>query len=161
MINLFYVGRFVIRGKRIDKLLDLSRLLDKSNCDYNFKIFADVDLNSKEYKMFENNANFHFSGYKKDWVSYLEPNSIMVFVTEYEGCPLSILEAYKKGHIKISILEIPGIENYVSKNCISQNIEEMAIKIINYSNLENSIDLGTYYDKSRFEKEVESFYKFI
>lgn len=161
MINLYYVGRFAVRQKRIDRLLELTKLLDKSNCNYNFKIFADVDVNSNEYKMFENNTKINFLGFKMDWVNYLEADSIMVFVSEYEGCPLSILEAYSSDYRKISILEIPGIDNYVSENCISQNIEEMAKKIVNYLNLENSINLATYYDKLRFEKEVENFYKFI
>lgn len=161
MIDLYYVGRFVIRGKRIDKLLELSILLDKSNSDYRFNIFADVDFNSTEYKLFENNKKFSFRGYKKDWVNYLSPNSIMIFVTEYEGCPLSILEAYQKGYKKIALLKIPGIENYVSENCISENVEEMAKKILNDSNAVNSIDLSTYYDELRFKQEVEAFYEFV
>ena len=161
MINLFYVGRFVIRGKRIDKLLKLSNLLDDLDCEYNFRIFADVDKNSVEYKMFEKNDKFNFFGFKKDWFNYLEKDSIMIFVTDYEGCPLSILEAYKYGHKKISLLKIPGIENYVSPNCISQDVEEMAMKIKNSQDFENFTNLESFYDKNRFDSEVSLFFNLI
>lgn len=161
MLNLYYVGRFVIRGKRIDRLLELSKVLDASSLDYNINIFADVDMSSYEYKLFKNNPKFHFLGFKKDWFNYLAKDSIMIFVTEYEGCPLSILEAYKKGYKKISILRIPGVDNYVSQNCISSDINDMADKILSGQDFENSIDLSTYYDNDRFKKDVVNFYKFV
>lgn len=161
MINLYYVGRFVIRGKRIDKLLELSKLLESNNLDYNIKIFASIEKDSKEYKMFETNSNFCFLGYKKNWTEFIDKDATMIFVTEYEGCPLSILEAFKNNYKKIAILEIPGIETYLSKNCIFKNVKEMANAIIDNLNLENTIDLSTYFDEARFDKEVQDFYRFI
>ena len=161
MINLYYVGRFVIRGKRIDKLLELSKLLEINNLDYNVKIFASIDKDSIEYKMFESNSNFCFLGFKENWFEFIDKDALMIFVTEYEGCPLSILEAYKKNHKKIAILEIPGIETYLSENCIFENVKEMANAIICNLNFENTIDLSIYFDETRFDKEVQDFYKFI
>lgn len=161
MIKLYYVGRFVIRGKRIDKLLELSKFLQSNNINYNFKIFADVDVHSDEYKMFETNTNFNFLGFKKNWTEFIDENSIMVFVTEYEGCPLSILEAYKKNYKKIAVLKIPGIESYLSNNCIFTDVSHMARAICNNLNFENTIDLSTYFDEIRFNKEIQDFYRFI
>lgn len=161
MINLYYVGRFVIRGKRIDKLLELSKFLESKNLNYNFKIFADVDEYSEEYKMFEGNSNFNFFGFKKNWTEFIDEDSIMVFVTEYEGCPLSILEAYKKNLKKIAVLEIPGINSYLSNNCIFKDVYHMSEAINNGLNLENTIELSTYFDEFRFNKEVNEFYNFI
>jgi hypothetical protein len=161
MMNLYYVGRFVIRGKRIDKLLELSNCLEKNNCDYNIKIFADVNPNSEEYIMFENNSKFNFLGFKKDWIEYIGKDDIMIFVTEYEGCPLSILEAYKNNFKKIAVLEIPGIESYLSRNCIFKNVEQMSKALCNNLDMENTIDLSTYFDRERFNKEILDFYRFI
>lgn len=161
MIDLYYVGRFVIRGKRIDKLLTLAKVLEANNIAYNFKIFAEVDEQSEEYKMFSDNANFKFLGYKRDWVNYISEQDIMIFVTKYEGCPLSILEAYKKKYRKIAILRIPGIENYVSENCISDSVEQMADKLIKGQDLTNCLNLDTYFDVERFVSEVQAFYKKI
>lgn len=161
MIRLYYVGRFVVRGKRIDKLLELSNLLEKENIDHEFKIFADVNVCSEEYKMFNNNSNFNFLGFKKNWIEFIEKESIMIFVTEYEGCPLSILEAYKSNYKKIAVLEIPGIDSYLSQNCIFKDVEEMSKALINNSNLENTINLSSYFDELRFNKEIQDFYRFI
>ncbi|OXB20757.1 hypothetical protein B0A80_17675 [Flavobacterium tructae] len=161
MINLYFVGRFIVRQKRIDRLLELSKLLDLDNCDYSFKIFSDVDFNSNEYKEFENNKKFNFLGFKNNWVDYIDEKSIMIFVSDYEGCPLSILEAYKNNHKKIAILEMPGVENYVSENSICKSIEQMAEKINKNCDLENLLDLSSYFDKVRFARDVERLYKTI
>jgi hypothetical protein len=102
MINLYYVGRFSIRQKRIDKFLELSDFFESTNCDYNFKIFADVDLDSNEFKMFENNSNFNFIGYKKDWENYLEEDSIMIFVSEINATLECFRESMGSANVPLS-----------------------------------------------------------
>jgi glycosyltransferase involved in cell wall biosynthesis len=158
MLNLYYVGRFSYRQKRIDRLLEISKILELHNFDYNFKIFSDVDINSYEYKMFKNNSNFNFLGYKIDWTNYIDESSIMVMVSEYEGCPLSILEAYKYNLNKLAVLNMPGIECYISNNCIYADIEHMCFAFINKADLENKKNISTYFDETRFNNEVQDFY---
>jgi hypothetical protein len=85
----------------------------------------------------------------------------MIFVTKYEGCPLSILEAYNYNLKNILMLQIPGIENYVSDNCIAKNIKEMADKLIAAEDLTNRKDLSTFFDSVRFNKEVMNFFEAI
>ncbi|URM37352.1 glycosyltransferase [Flavobacterium anhuiense] len=161
MIDLYFVGRFAIRQKRIDRLLQLAQLLDIANFSYRFKIFSEIDIDSALYESFKNNKSFEFLGFKKDWVNYVNEESIMIFVSDYEGCPLSILEAYNNNFKKIAILDMAGINSYVSINCIAENLEIMAQKIVSNSDLFNSVDLSTYYNKQRFETEVKRFYEFI
>lgn len=161
MIDLYFVGRFAVRQKRIDRLLELAKLLDNVNFEYRFKIFSEIDIDSDYFEDFKRNKSFEFLGFKKDWVNFIDEKSIMIFVSDYEGCPLSILEAYNNNCKKIAILEIVGVNNYVSTNCICATIEIMAQKIISNENLQNSLDLSTYFNKQRFEDDVQSFYKFI
>lgn len=158
MIELYYVGRFVIRGKRVHLLKELTEILDQNSLAYEMKIFSDLDLNSIEYKMFKDNPNFSFLGFVPDWYKSVSENAIMLFVTQYEGCPLSILEAYKHGRNKLLMLKIPGIVNYVSDNCLVETIPQMSEKIINHCDLTNHLNLAPFFDPSRFKLDVDNIF---
>ena len=161
MIELYYVGRFVFRGKRVHLLKELTNILDQNSLKYKISIYSEIDTKSIEYKMFKDNPNFLFLGFVHDWYKEVSENAIMVFVTQYEGCPLSILEAYKHNRNNLIMLKIPGIENYVSENCLVETIDQMSEKILNGSNLTNHLNLSTYYDLNRFKVDVDNIFSKI
>ena len=161
MINLYYVGRFVVRQKRVDKLLALSNYLEKYNCDFSIKIFASVNLEREEFRLFDSNFRFQFLGFKNDWIKFIRRDDIMILVSDYEGCPLSILEAFHNNNKKIAVLDVPGIDSYLSKNCIFTDVRQMSKAIRDNSDLENTVDLSTFFDEARFDQEVIDFYHFI
>jgi hypothetical protein len=161
IINLYYVGRIVKRQKRIDKLIILLRTLISFEIPFKIDIFGDGDFFIKRKLMSLSVDNFkvNFHGFKENWVDIISQDSIQIFLSDYEGCPLSLLEAYKNGKKNMISLANPGLTPYFSKNCLCDNIEHMAISIKNYSDVINYNDLSIFFDKKRFYNEVINFQK--
>lgn len=156
MINFYFVGRAVFRQKRIDRFIEFVKILNQNNINFKLHLFSKSipkDLNLLD--------NVIVHGFRNDWLNYITSDYIMLLFSDYEGCPLCILEANKAGFYKIAVIEMPGINNYVSPNCIFNNIQELAnTNFINYS-FENTLDLSTYFNESRFDKDVSNLYELV
>lgn len=156
MINFYFVGRAVFRQKRIDRFKEFALILNEKNIEFKIHFFSrDLPDDMK----FVDNIILH--GYKKDWINYIASDYIMLLFSDYEGCPLCILEANKIGFKKAAVIEMPGINNYVSSNCIFNNVKDLASCNFKKYNFENTLDLSTYFDENRFNSEVSMVYESI
>ena len=156
MINFYFVGRALFRQKRIDRIIDFVKILNTNKINFKLHLFSKSI--PEDLKRLD---NIIVHGYRNDWLNYITPDYIMLLFSDYEGCPLCILEANKAGFNKIAVIKMPGINNYVSSNCIFNNVGELARYDFKNYNFENSLDLSTYFDEMRFNTEIEKFYRCI
>lgn len=152
MINFYFVGRAVYRQKRIDRFKEFMVLLNKRKIQFNLHFF------SKSIPPdFENLSNITFHGYKKNWIDFVDKDFVMLLFSDYEGCPLCILEANKAGYNKFAVLKMPGIAHYVSNNSIFHDIYDLANKDFDNYSFESKLDLSLYFDENRFSFDVSEF----
>lgn len=156
MINFYFVGRAVFRQKRIDRFKEFALILNEKKIQYKLHLFS-TDV-PDDMKLVDNIILY---GYKKDWINYIDSDYIMLLFSDYEGCPLCILEANKVGFKKTAVIKMPGINNYVSSNCIFNNVGELARCDFKNYNFENTLDLSTYFNENRFNSEVSNVYETI
>ncbi len=156
MVSLFYTGRISIRQKRFDLLIQLSELLSNTNGQYTLYVFGigDNNLIKSLLKCQTKKFKIVFSGYVVDWLDTLPVGAIQIFTSDYEGCPLSLLEAYKNGFKKIIALDSPGVNKYLSRNCLFKDINDIRNALVENSDLDNHLDLNLYFDYNRFKAEV-------
>jgi glycosyltransferase involved in cell wall biosynthesis len=162
-INLYYVGRIVVRQKRLDELINFFQIF------YNQKKFMTIHIFGSgessligDIKSCANNfIDIRFYGYKDNWIEYVSDDWIQLFFSDYEGCPLTLLEAMKAGKRKMASLNSPGLTQYMSKNCIFQNLYHLAESIGSDMNLENNSNLSIYFDQLRFMRDVKTMEEII
>lgn len=156
MICFYYVGRIVERQKKFNLFFDLIKTLNETNLDICFKIFGDgdVELLSNIKSLGNEKTHIEYFGFKTNWVQHISEGAIQIFLSDYEGCPLALLEAYKNNNKFIAVLNSPGLYHYVSNNCIFSNIYEMAAAISQVHDFHNYIDLSEYFNDDRHTKEV-------
>ncbi len=156
MLNFYFVGRAVIRQKRIDRLKEFAIYLNRKNIKFNLHLFS---KSIPEDLTFVDNIIMH--GFKHDWINYISKDFIMLLFSDYEGCPLCILEANKMGFINVAVLEMPGIDNYVSSNCIFKNVKDLSE--CNFDNyvFANTVNLSPYFNQKRFNLEVIHLYESV
>ena len=156
MIDFYFVGRADFRQKRIDRIMEFASALDSNKIEYKLHFFSrTIPVSLKE------SPHIIFHGYKKDWEKNINNDYIMLLFSDYEGCPLCILEAVNFGFRNMIVFPIIGIETYVSKNCIYNSIDEIigAIKIS--SDFVNTKNLNEYYDLERFNDDIKKFLKYL
>jgi glycosyltransferase involved in cell wall biosynthesis len=156
MISLFYTGRITIRQKRFDLLIKLSELLSNTNEHFTLYVFGigDNNLTKSLLKFQTKKFKIVCSGYVDDWLDSLPFGAIQIFTSDYEGCPLSLLEAYKNGFKKIIAIDSPGVNKYLSTNCLFKDINDMRNALVENRDLDNQLDLNLYFDHNRFKAEV-------
>ncbi len=98
-----YCGRLTRTHKRVERLPELCRALDQTNVDYRFEILGDGSERNWLERAFKNNPRIEFHGRKSghDYWRVLSRWDAIVFVSDTEGLPLSLLEALSVGVIPI------------------------------------------------------------
>jgi len=73
--------------------------LEDAKVDYTWTICGDntfdPQFEAQVKKQFENNHNIRFVGFQNDVVPYIKECDYHVMLSDFEGCPLSVLEALK------------------------------------------------------------------
>ena len=159
MISIIYPGRITIKQKRFDKLLELHNVLYKKKLNFSIDIFGDdrsLFFDREKY----NNLIFH--GYDKEWHKKIKKEHIFMLFSDYEGLPLSLLSFISSGGKNLLCRNFIGVENYLSKNCIFNSLDEAAYKLqYEKDKLTSTKSLKTFFNKSRFELEVSDLKKSI
>jgi hypothetical protein len=156
VINFYFVGRADFRQKRIDRIIKFASALDSNKIEFKLHLFSrTIPMSLQE------NSNVVFHGYRNDWKNNINNDYIMLLFSDYEGCPLCILEAVKFGFRKMIVYPIIGIETYVSKNCIYNSIDEIIYAIKCSSEFVNTKNLNEYYDSERFDTEIKDLMKYV
>lgn len=102
-IRLGFVGRIVREQKRVDRLPRLCELLKASGLPFQFEVLGEGPDLPWLRKQLSAEPNVIFHG-RKDGESYWETLGgwdVIIFVSDYEGLPISLLEALSAGVIPI------------------------------------------------------------
>jgi glycosyltransferase involved in cell wall biosynthesis len=112
-----YVGRVIKEQKRVDRLPNLIRTLEQSGLDFRFEILGDGPARPWLERQFEGNPRIHFHGRlegERYWRA-LRAWDAIVFVSDYEGLPISLLEAMSLGVLPIYPRIESGGDPYAAK----------------------------------------------
>lgn len=93
-----FLGR-ISKEKRLDLAVDMfSEVVKKFKCDeWTFKIYAVGELDCKLKKKIEENKSIFFMGKTDNPKEVLLQSGIMLLTSEFEGLPLTVLEANECG----------------------------------------------------------------
>ena len=154
---LFYVGRVVSRQKRCERLVELQSLLAQSKISSELHIFGNrnigIEASLQRVSSERNIVRWH--GIVNSWSRLIDKRSIQIFVSDYEGCPLALLEAQKAKIENVAAIQGEWTSSYLSSNCIFPTVTQMANAIIENVDLMNRKHLDTYFDEGRFYSEIQ------
>lgn len=112
-----YCGRLIKEHKRVDRLPELCRQLDQAGLDYRFEILGDGPARRWLGSRLAGNSRVQFHG-RQEGVEYwriLNGWDVILFVSDTEGQPLSLLEALNCGVIPVYPRVGSGGDAYVAK----------------------------------------------
>ena len=152
MYKFCYIGRLTQRQKRSDLLVKFYESLKESNIEFCIDIYGDGEINIKDQLQGLPNVVYH--GYTNDWVEYLDNSYIFLSFSDYEGCPLSLLEFSKYIGNKFLAKRANGIKQYLSSNCLFNTIEEATSLILQGASLENNLTHDEYFCDELSRKQI-------
>lgn len=155
MYKFCYIGRVVIRQKRCDLLKDFVDDLNKNNIKFTLNIFGrgDAELEDALVEM----ENVKLFGHVEHWVDHVTEEYIFISFSDYEGCPLSLLEFKKYVGNQMLVKNSNGLKQYVSSNCLFDTVPSLLAKLQSEVSLENTLDLSTYFENSVSKKQLQEF----
>lgn len=154
MYEFLYVGRLSVRQKRADLLLEFCRKLIEANIDFAFDIFGKGDKKIEYQLAGIDRVTLH--GHDSSWQKTLKKKAIYFSPSDYEGCPLSLLEFHKYGGSKVLVANNNGLRQYVSKGCLFDNIDEAVSKVGREQICNNKKNLSSFFDDKASRKQIES-----
>ncbi|MBM3835346.1 MAG: glycosyltransferase family 4 protein [Verrucomicrobia bacterium] len=112
-----FSGRVVKEQKRIDLLPQLCRKLDDVGLDYVFEVLGSGPEQSWLEQQFNNNPKVRIHGRKAgdEYWRTLAGWDVIVFMSDYEGLPISLLEALSLGIVPIYPRIRSGGDAYAQK----------------------------------------------
>ncbi|MBI4325300.1 MAG: glycosyltransferase family 4 protein [Chloroflexi bacterium] len=111
-----FCGRLIKEQKRVDRLPRLYRCLANSGLDFKFEIIGDGPALSWLKREVQNEANIRFHG-RLTGTHYwraLNGCDVLIFVSDYEGLPISLLEALSIGILPLYPRINSGGDSYVA-----------------------------------------------
>lgn len=112
-----FVGRVIKEQKRVDRLPRLCETLDRNKIDYRFEILGDGPMRKGLEQRFRENPKIVFHG-RKEGDAYWQALGgwdAAIFVSDYEGLPISLLEALSQGVLPIYPSIQSGGDPYTAK----------------------------------------------
>lgn len=102
-LRLVYVGRMIEEQKRISRLVDLIRLLSKRGLQFEFTFVGSGPQLQSTKESLKNFSNVRLLGDVKnsEIATILRLNDIFVLLSDYEGLPLSLIEAMGEGVVPV------------------------------------------------------------
>jgi glycosyltransferase involved in cell wall biosynthesis len=116
-IVLGYVGRLIKEQKRVDRLPRLCQMLDQHKIGYRFEILGEGEARQWLEKHFRGNSKIVFHGRRggDDYWQILAAWDAVVYVSDYEGLPISLLEALSLGVLPIYPRIKSGGDSYTER----------------------------------------------
>lgn len=98
-----FSGRVVKAQKRVDRLPRLCESLDRIGLDYRFEILGDGPEKNWLEGQFSGNPKVRIHGRRSgdEYWKILSSWDVIVFMSDYEGLPISLLEAFSLGILPI------------------------------------------------------------
>lgn len=118
-VNFVMIARFSEVQKRQDVLIDAAKLLSENNVN-NYRItfigdgerFLEAQKKVEEYQLSD---KIQFLGFKENPMNYLDPNSVLTLISDYEGLPISIIEGMCMGR-PILATDVGGVNELVEND---------------------------------------------
>jgi glycosyltransferase involved in cell wall biosynthesis len=109
-----YAGRLATEDKRVDRLPELLRCLENARLNYRLEILGDGPLRHWLEQKLQKRAKAIFHGYQtgRSYWEILNSWDAIVFVSDVEGLPLSLLEALSCGVLPLFPKIGSGADNY-------------------------------------------------
>lgn len=116
-VNFVMIARFSEVQKRQDVLIDAAKLLSENNVN-NYRItfigdgerFLEAQKKVEEYQLSD---KIQFLGFKENPMNYLDPNSVLTLISDYEGLPISIIEGMCMGR-PILATDVGGVNELIT-----------------------------------------------
>ena len=111
-----FSGRVVKAQKRVDRLPRLCERLDRIGLDYRFEILGDGPEKRWLEGQLSGNTKVRFHGRRSgdEYWNILSNWDVIVFMSDYEGLPISLLEAFSLGILPIFPRIRSGGDRYAS-----------------------------------------------
>ena len=159
-----YVGRLAERHKKLTRLFDIWAKVSPNNPEWKLYIVGDGKDGEyyKSYSEKENLKNVFFEGFQLNPVSYYKRASILVMTSEYEGFPLTMIEAMRYGCVPIVYNSfsasndiIANTENgYLVTAFNEDNYIDSLEKIMHNSDLLESMSRNAYSSIQKYDIEI-------
>lgn len=154
-----YVGRVIEHQKRISRLISIWKQIQ--NAEWKLQIIGDgKDINYyKTQVKQEHISNIEFLGYKKDVSKYMQRASIICLVSDFEGFPMTLIEAMYEKCIPISYgsysaiydLIKDGINGYIIQPFDEQSYIKKLKELINSKDLRLKLSNNAYYTSLSYQ----------
>jgi glycosyltransferase involved in cell wall biosynthesis/Flp pilus assembly protein TadD len=157
-IRLVYSGRLVYRQKRIERYVELTHLLVESGIDFHLSLLGDgeaYDWIKAELHPFIEAGKVYLPGRvtPAEVSQILEKSDIFLLLSDFEGLPLSMLEAMTQGCIplvsdmKSGIPEViePGKNGFICSKHDLQSFIEVISQLANSPELRYGISQNVFY----------------
>jgi glycosyltransferase involved in cell wall biosynthesis len=111
-----YAGRLVKEDKRVDRLPHLVQCAEEAGLNFRLEILGDGPKRSWLKRKFRDSSSVIFHGYQtgsRYW-QILSSWDVIVFVSDIEGLPLSLLEALSCGVLPLFPMIGSGADHYVA-----------------------------------------------
>ena len=122
-LRMGFVGRLEHNQKGVLFLHDIVRHIDQKGVDFTFRI-AGKGVHKKalerQLKEYVKDGRVRFEGAisPSDLVDFLGDVDVFIFVSRFEGCPNSLLEAVMAGCVPV-VFQIEGITDFIVRDGIS------------------------------------------
>jgi glycosyltransferase involved in cell wall biosynthesis len=119
--RVLFIGRLKYSDKRVDRLLDIWRLVHRDFPDWELCIVGDGDeknslmRRSKRLRL----RNVEFCGYTTSPEEYYRTASIVCLTSNYEGWPLVIAEGQQAGAVPIAFDVSAGIREQIAPSGVN------------------------------------------
>ena len=171
-----WIGRMQEEQKRVDRLPGLLKAFDDAQIDYRFELLGDGPMQEwLEKQLPKNRTVFHGRKSGDDYYSTLSKWDFITSVSDYEGLPISMLEALSAGVLPLYPTIGSGGDEYAEK--LSSNFvweafqfEQAASKLnlllkqpeatLHQSRL-NAVNLTARHSESEYFRIFDSFTKQI
>ena len=111
-----WIGRMQEEQKRVDRLPSLLKAFDDAQIDYRFELLGDGPMQEwLEKQLPANRTVFHGRKSGDDYYSTLSKWDFITSVSDYEGLPISILEALSAGVLPLYPTIGSGGDEYAEK----------------------------------------------
>jgi glycosyltransferase involved in cell wall biosynthesis len=118
-LRLIYLGRLIEEQKRVSRLIELARLLDRKRVNVQFSIVGAGPEEESLRRELTGLKWVRFTGVvpNKQACAFLRESDVFVLLSDYEGLPLSLLEAMGQGVVPV-VSDLPsGMREVVSDAC--------------------------------------------
>lgn len=143
-LQLFYLGR-LSKGKGVDKLLKIEEILNKNNVCVQWTIIGKGELKEGLIESWrgKNNITFISPETTEEVFNLLKEQDVFIFPTEFEGTPVSIMEALSNACVTL-VNDLPGgirdlITPDVGCRLPINNVDEFASIIISLHHDRNKL----------------------